>query len=96
MPSVIPYDSSIALGNIVDPRKIEILNKISMLQAPADVAEERMNDLIAFKRSIDNTIQELGSMNINTDSLYEKSVEVGKEIEEAALKYADAKLTANT
>lgn len=96
MPSVIPYDSSIALGNIVDPRKIEILNKISMLQAPADAAEERMNDLIAFKRSIDNTIQELGSMNINTNSLYEKSIEVGKEIEEAALKYADAKLTAKT
>lgn len=94
MPSVIPYDSSIVLGNIVDPRKIEILNKICEIQAPADAAEAKMNDLISFKRSIDNTIQELGSMNVSTNSLYEKSVEVGKEIEEAALTYANAKLAA--
>ena len=94
MPSVIPYDPSIALGNIVDPAKLENLEKISEANAPIDVAENRMNELIAFKRSIDNTIQELGSMDINTDELYDESVEVGKQIEEAAVNYAKTKLEA--
>ena len=94
MPSVIPYDPSIALGNIVDPAKLENLEKISEANAPIDVAENRMNELIAFKRSIDNTIQELGSMHINTDKLYEESQKVGEQIEEAAVKYAETKLEA--
>lgn len=96
MPSVIPYDPSIALGNIVDPKKLEVLEKISELNAPVDVAENRMNELIAFKRSIDNTIQELGSMHVNTDELYEQSTDIGKQIEEAAVSYSKAKLAAKS
>lgn len=96
MPSVIPYDPSIALGNIVDPKKLEVLEKISELNAPVDAAENRMNELIAFKRSIDNTIQELGSMHVNTDKLYEQSTDVGKQIEDAAVNYAKTKLEAKT
>lgn len=96
MPSVIPYDPSIALGNIVDPKKLEVLEKISELNAPVDVAENRMNELIAFKRSIDNTIQELGSMHVNTDELYDQSAEIGKQIQEAAVDYAKTKLEAKT
>ncbi|MCM1308895.1 MAG: hypothetical protein NC223_09890 [Butyrivibrio sp.] len=94
MPSVIPYDPSIALGNIVDPAKLENLEKISEANAPIDVAENKMNELISLKRSIDNTIQELGSMHINTDELYEESREVGRQIEEAAVSYAKTKLEA--
>ena len=96
MPSIIPYDPSIALGNIVDPKKLEVLEKISELNAPVDVAENRMNELIAFKRSIDNTIQELGSMHVNTDELYEQSTDIGKQIEEAAVSYSKAKLAAKS
>lgn len=96
MPSIIPYDPSITLGNIVSPEKLEILEEISKNEAPVDVAENRMNELILFKRSMDNTIQELGSMNVDTNKLYEKSQELNKQIEEAAINYADAKLDAKT
>ena len=96
MPSVIPYDPSIALGNIVDPQKLEVLRKISEKEAPVDIAENRMNELIAFKNSIDGTIRELGSMNVDTNELYKKSKDIGKQIEQAALDYADKKLNAKT
>lgn len=96
MPSVIPYDPSISLGNIVDPHKLEVLEQISQKEAPIDVAENKMNDLIAFKRSIDNTIRELGSMNIDTNELYDQSKEIGEKIQEAAIDYAKKKMTAKT
>ena len=49
MPSTIPFDPSIVLGNIVDPIKLDQLNRIAEQQAPIDVAENNMNSLIAFK-----------------------------------------------
>ena len=96
MLSVIPYDSSVALGNIVDPAKLELLEQISEKEAPIDAAEEKMNSLITFKRSIDNTIQELGSMHVNTDELAQKSSEIGDQIKQAAIDYANIKLSAKT
>ncbi len=92
MPSVIPYDPSITLGNIVDPQKIRFLEEISDIQADADAAEENMNSLIEFKHSIDNTIQELDSMNVKSDKLKAKSIEIGQQIVTAATDYADKKL----
>lgn len=96
MLSTIPYDSSITLGNIVDPAKIELLEKISEQEAPISIAEDKMNSLIEFRRSIDNTIQELKSMNIDTDKLVQKSEEIGDKIVEAAGNYADIKLASKT
>lgn len=96
MPTTIPYDSSIALGNIVDPKKLEVLEQISREEAPIDVAENKMNDLIAFKRSIDNTIRELGSMGVSTTDLFNQSREVGRQIQTAAVDYAKIKLDAKT
>lgn len=92
MLSSIPYDSSIVLGNIVDPKKIELLEKISEQEAPIGNAEDKMNSLIELRRSIDNTIQELKSMNLDTYELSVKSEEVGTQILEAAKTYADIKL----
>lgn len=96
MLSTIPYDSSITLGNIVDPAKIKLLEEISKQEAPIDIAEDKMNSLIEFRRSIDNTIQELKSMNIDTDKLVQKSEEIGYKIVEAAEKYANIKLANKT
>lgn len=96
MLSTIPYDPSITLGNIVDPAKIEMLEKISEKEVPISNAENKMNSLIEFRRSIDNTIQELNSMNINTDKLVEKSEKIGEEIAAAAVNYADIKFTNKT
>lgn len=92
MLSTIPFDSSIALGNIVDPVKLNQLERISAKQAPIDNAEEEMNSLIALKRSIDTTVHELENMNIDTAELVEESNEIAKEIQAAAVEYAKIKL----
>lgn len=94
MLSVIPFDSSIALGNIVDPVMLNRLERISERQAPIDNAEEKMNSLITLKRSIDVTINELKNMNIDVQELEEESAEIGVEIKEAAAQYARIKLEA--
>ena len=92
MPSTIPYDPSIVLGNIVDPAKLDQLTRISQRQAPIDAAENNMNSLISLKRSIDTTIKELANMSIDTRELSKKSSEINKEISEAAMAYAEEKL----
>lgn len=92
MPSVIPYDPSIVLGNIVDPAKLDQLNRIAEKQVPIDNAENNMNSLIAFKRSIDLTIRELANMSIDTRELSDQSEKIKEEILQAAKEYATAKL----
>ena len=92
MPSVIPYDPSIALGNIVDIEKLEKLEQIAKLQAPIDAAEEQMNSLIALKRSIDMTAQELINLRIDTEEISKESAEISEEIKQAAIEYAKIKL----
>lgn len=94
MLSTIPFDPSVALGNIVDPAKLEQLELISAKEAPIGAAEDKMNSLITFKRSIDNTIQELGSMHVDIKALENKSLEVAEDIKKAALDYANIKLAA--
>ncbi len=94
MLSIIPFDPSVALGNIVDPAKLAQLELISEKEAPIGAAEDKMNSLITFKRSIDNTIRELGSMHINVEDLEQKSREVAEDIKKAALDYANIKLAA--
>ena len=93
MPSTIPYDPSIVLGNIIDPAKLDQLMRISQRQAPIDAAENNLNSLISLKHSIDTTIKELSNMSVDTSKLSEKSSEINKEISEAALAYAEEKLS---
>lgn len=94
MPSVIPYDPSVVLGNIVDVEKLEKLEQIAQLQAPIDAAEEQMNSLIELKRSIDMTAQELIDMSIDTSEITKESAEIGEEIKQAAIDYAKIKIDA--
>ncbi len=92
MPSVIPYDPSITLGNIVDVEKIEKLEAIAKLQAPIDAAENAMNSLIELKRSIDMTKQELVNLRINTDEITQQSADIDEQIRQAAVEYAKTKM----
>lgn len=62
MPSSIPYDPSLVLGNIVDKNILDRVVTVSNLQAEADSQEQRLNDLIALKRSLDMTLLELMQM----------------------------------
>ncbi|MEZ4918094.1 MAG: hypothetical protein R2792_03220 [Saprospiraceae bacterium] len=92
MPSTIPYDPSLVLGNLVDLKSLETLEKISDIQAPVDQKEAELNSLISLKRSIDMTVQELIDMGIDTKELVKQSAQVGKDIEKAAIEYAKVKV----
>jgi len=96
MPSVIPYDPSLVLGSLVLQSKLDNLVAISAIQAPVDTAEDTMNSFIAMKRSIDMTIQELINMEVDPTALISESQDIGKMIQDAAIKYAKAKLDAET
>lgn len=92
MPSTIPYDPSLVLGNIVTQEKLDIVTKISSLQAPADAAEDTLNSFISLKRSVDMTIQELIEMNIDATDLITESQDIGTKITAAAKDYGKAKI----
>lgn len=94
MPSVIPYDPSIVLGNIVDSDKLDRIEQIAKLQAPVDSAEESLNSLIALRRSIDMTAQELVNLNIDTSDITKESKQINTEIKNAAINYAKIKISA--
>jgi hypothetical protein len=94
MPSTIPYDPSLVLGNLVCQEKLDNLIKISEAQGPADAAEDELNSLISMKRSLDMTIQELINMNVDPKNVIEESTAVGKQIATAATEYAKAKVEA--
>ncbi|MDY9927375.1 hypothetical protein [Methanosarcina sp.] len=94
MPSTIPYDPSLVLGNLVTPTKLNALIELSNMQAPIDAAEDELNSLLETKRSIDMTIQELFDIdgNIDIKQLKDQSDAVSKDIITAAVKYATQKV----
>lgn len=92
MPSTIPYDPALVLGNIVNPDRIKVLEQIAEAQAPADAAEDELNDLISLKRSLDMTIQELVNMNIDAHDVISESQAANKDVTAAATAYAKAKI----
>lgn len=94
MPSTIPYDPALVLGNIVTQAKLDNVIKIAQLQAPADAAQSSMNSLITLKRSIDMTVQEMIDMGINVDELISESQQVGQQVQKAAIDYGKAKIAA--
>lgn len=92
MPSTIPYDSALALGNVVSLKRLAVLEKIADAQSPADAAEDTMNSLIALKRSLDMTVQELINMAVDPTDVVQASQQTGKDIAKAAADYATAKI----
>ena len=94
MPSTIPYDPSLTLGSIVPQEKLDNIINIGKLQAPADAAEADLNSLITLKRSIDMSVQELIEMGIDATDLIKESEDVGKQIQQAAVNYGKAKVSA--
>ncbi|WP_426400905.1 hypothetical protein ACN9M1_26615 (plasmid) [Ralstonia sp. R-29] len=92
MPSTIPYDPALALGNIVSPQRLDVLEKIAAAQAPADSAEDTLNSLIATKRSLDMTIQEMINMGADPADVITASDDTGKQISAAASAFAKAKI----
>ena len=69
MPSSIPYDSSLVLGNLVALKKIETLQKIADQEKPANLAQDHLNSLILNKHKLDMTFQEMVNMGVSTGQL---------------------------
>lgn len=92
MPSTIPYDPSLVLGNIVSQAQLENVEAISKVQAPADAAQDKMNALTELKRSLDMTIQEMVNMGLDTGDLMGEIRQVEDQLKQAAIEYANAKI----
>jgi len=91
MPTSIPYDPSLVLGNIVDPKKITALEAVDAAQQPINIAQEKLNALILSKRSLDMTVQEMIQMQVDAADMEKLTAQVDKtktEMAKAAVEYA--------
>ena len=91
MPTQIPFDPSLVLGNIVDPKKIQALEAVDAAQKPVNIAQEKLNSLILSKRSLDMTVQEMIQMQVDAKDMAKLTAQVDKtksEMAKAAVEYA--------
>lgn len=84
MPSNIPCQRDLAIGQIVTEDTLSNLQHISALKAPVDAAKDQLNSLIALKRSIDMAAQEFKNMGIDPLSLVEEGERTDVQIKAAA------------
>lgn len=96
MPSTIPYDPSLVLGNIVYPETIEKVVRIAALQQPVDAAQAKLNSLLTLQRSTQMTIQELLDMRLDATPLLAQQAETGEAIQKAAVEYGMTRIKNET
>jgi len=97
MPTSIPYDPRLILGNLIHPNDIQQLEKVSDIEAPVNKAQDDLNNSIMAKRKLDMTLQEMIEMNVPQDSLNEFTQEiesVGADIATNAIAYGKAVIAA--
>jgi hypothetical protein len=94
MPSSIPYDPSLVLANVVENRALALIQSIAAAAAPADAAQNDLNALIAMRRSLDMTRNELVNLGINTKSCNDELGHLNVEITSAAEDYVKKKIAA--
>ncbi|MFT4850916.1 MAG: hypothetical protein ACI83B_003478 [Sediminicola sp.] len=97
MPTTIPFDPSLVLGNIVEPKKIDALKAVATAQAPLDDAQEKLNSLILSKRSLDMTMQQMINMSVDPEELKKLSDQIDKQkkaMTQAAIDYATISVSA--
>ena len=89
MSTTIPYDPSLALGNIVPQAHLDVLEKISSYQTPIDASLQELNSAILLKRKLQMTQFELANMDVDVSKVVNAMKEVDKELASAAAKYAE-------
>jgi len=94
MSTTIPYDPSLALGNIVPEGLLKVLEDISTLQTPIDSALDELNSSILLKRKLQMTMQDLVNLHIPTDDVASEMKAVSEQILEAAKNYAKVSVEA--
>lgn len=95
MPSSIPYDPSLVLGQIVNHEALVNVQQIAKFEAPADAAQDKYNGLLASKRSLDMTLIELSGLNLTPDQLKPLQEEIkvfNDDVATAAADYAKVKI----
>jgi len=84
MPSPIPYDPKLALGNIVDPKALANIEKIGSLQGPIDAAENELNRVHAALRKLEMTRDSLQIEGVPVVDLNKSIEDVRKDVDAAA------------
>lgn len=83
---------SLVLGNIVHTGVADLINQIDTCEAQVDTAQDKLNALISFKRSITMTSNELHQMGIDISTMTDKVKQIDNLIGEAANDYMAIKL----
>lgn len=94
VPATIPYDPALALGDLVSDNKLNLLERMSAIQAPADAAAGHLDSLRAVKRSLEMTREELAGMDIDTAGLAAELRDIEASIDQAATQHARSKAEA--
>jgi len=87
MPTSIPFNPSLVLGNLIELEDIQKLQAVAQAEVPVNNAQQNLNDSITTKRKLDMTLQELVEMNVPSKEL-EDFTEKIKEIEDSIVKNA--------
>lgn len=90
MPTAIPYDPSLVLGNIVPQAALTNLMEISKAQAPIDAAQDSLASLISVRRGLDMTVQQLLNLNVDTTEVIKEIDALNAQIADAGKGYAKA------
>ena len=88
MPSSIPNDPDIALGQIVDPDSLANIEKIGSLQGPVDAAEAELNRAHTALRSMEMTRNSLKLEGIAVGDLDKGITDLQAAVTTAATKFA--------
>jgi len=88
----IPYDPSLALGQVVDVKKIENLMAIAQAQQPLDLAQEKLDNVLQTSYRLKMIYLEMKSMKVPLDSLNKFKREMDKlddDVVTAAVQYGE-------
>ena len=69
MPSTIPYNPSLTLTNVVSSKALDTIKQIAQIQAPVDACQDELNSLLATRRSLDMTVNELVNLDIAKEDI---------------------------
>lgn len=69
MPTSIPFDPTLVLGNIIDPRKIDELQELEEAEEPRNLLSDHLNNLILSNRNFSTIYNEMVNMGVEDEDL---------------------------
>jgi hypothetical protein len=96
VPTTIPFNASLVLGNIIPAGVLPALEAIGVAQSAIDAAEDNLNSMISLKRSLQMTMQELDEMGVPTTAVQTALATVNTNVATAAAGYATTSVAQST